>query len=154
MDGGYRPATRHARLYVAAHKPCGEILGSPHRRSADPRFDRCRRLRPDAIADPRIARLRRSVRLEPFGSVPAPPYHRPASVRVKLADGTVVERTCMSAIGSPDRPLGLDTLLDEKLAAAVGAAHPRFVLGIRRLLEQPDRLQRTWNATLYDLLEE
>ena len=109
---------------------------------------------PAAIADPRISRLRRSVTLEPFAPVPPPPHDRPASVRVTLADGTVVERTCMSAIGSPDRPLELDTLLDEKVAAAVGPVHPRFVPGIRRLLEQPDRLARSWNATLDDLLEE
>jgi 2-methylcitrate dehydratase PrpD len=107
---------------------------------------------PEAIADPRIVRLRRSVHLAPFSPTPAPPHDRPASVAVTLADGTVVERTCMSAIGSPDRPLGLDVLLDDKLAAAVGAVHPRFVPGIRRLIDEPDRLQRSWDATLDDLL--
>jgi 2-methylcitrate dehydratase PrpD len=109
---------------------------------------------PDAIADPRIARLRRNVRLEAFSPVPAPPHDRPASVAVTLGDGTVVERTCMSAIGSPDRPLALDVLLDEKLATAVGPAHPGFVAGIRGLLDEPDRLERSWDATLDDLLED
>jgi 2-methylcitrate dehydratase PrpD len=108
---------------------------------------------PAAIGDPRIARLRERVRLSPFTPVPAPPHDRPASVTVTLADGTAVERTCMSAIGSPDRPLGLDILLDQKLAGAVGDVHPRFVAGVRRLLDRPDELGRSWDETLNDLLE-
>ena len=34
---------------------------------------------------------------------------------IQPADGTAVKRTCMRAIGSRDRPLELDTLLDHKL---------------------------------------
>ena len=109
---------------------------------------------PAAISDPRIARLRERVHLESFTPVPAPPHDRPASVTVTLADGTVVERTCMSAIGSPDRPLELDVLLDEKLVGATAGAHPRFVPGIRRLIDEPERLGRSWDATLNDLLED
>ena len=142
---GVEPRTSLAAKFSVPHTAAAALI----RGSID--ADACS---PDAIADPRISRLRRSVTLRPFGSVPEPPHDRPASVSVNLADGTAVERTCMSAIGSPDRPLELDTLLDEKLAAAVGAAHPRFVPGIRRLLEQPDRLHQSWNATLDDLLEE
>jgi len=108
---------------------------------------------PEAVADPRIAALRDRVTLEPFLPAPAPPHDRPATVVVRLRDGRTVERTCMSAIGSPDRPLGLDVLLDDKIAGAAGDAHPRFVPTVRRLLEQPALLRRPWRATLDDLLE-
>jgi 2-methylcitrate dehydratase PrpD len=108
---------------------------------------------PEAVADPRIAALRERIRMEPFLPTPAPPHDRPASVVVELRDGRRVERTCMSAIGSPDRPLGLDVLLDDKILGAVGAAHPRFVPTVRRLLEQPALLDRPWGTILDDLLE-
>lgn len=108
---------------------------------------------PAAVADPRVAALRERVSMTPFLPAPAPPHDRPAAVVVTLDDGTRVERTCTSAIGSPDRPLPLDVLLDDKLAGATGAVHPSFVPTFRRLLEQPELLRRPWRATLDDLLE-
>ncbi|MSW52806.1 MAG: hypothetical protein F2817_18200, partial [Actinobacteria bacterium] len=107
---------------------------------------------PAAVADERIAALRELVRLEPFLPTPAPPHDRPSTVVVRLRDGRTVERTCLSAIGSPDRPLGLDVLLDDKILGAVGAVHPRYVPTVRRLLEQPELHRRPWRATLDDLL--
>ncbi|HEY4094718.1 MAG TPA: hypothetical protein VGM33_04365, partial [Baekduia sp.] len=74
-------------------------------------------------------------------------------VVVTLRDGTSIERTCMSAIGSPDRPLGLAALIDDKILGAVGAVHPGFVPTVRRLLEEPELLRRPWGLTLDDLLE-
>lgn len=108
----------------------------------------------EAIVDPRIVALRERINLQPFTPAPAPPHDRPSTVVLTLDDGSVVERTCMSAIGSPDRPLTTETLLDEKIAGSVAPVHPGFVPTIRRLIEQPDLLQRPWNDLLNDLLSE
>ena len=139
-----RPATSLAAKFSLPHAAAAAlVLG---RLDADA-------CAPAAIADPRIATLRDRVRMGPFLPAPAPPHDRPATVVVRLQDGTTIERTCMSAIGSPDRPLGDDVLLDEKLHGAVGAVHPAFVPTVRRLLERPELLRRPWDATLDDLLE-
>lgn len=107
---------------------------------------------PDAIVDPRIVALRERITLQPFTPAPEPPHDRPSTVVLTLDDGSTVERTCMSAIGSPDRPLPTDVLLDDKIAGAVGPAHPELVPTIRRLIEQPALLQRSWPDLLNALL--
>lgn len=109
---------------------------------------------PDAIVDPRIVALRERITLQPFTPAPAPPHDRPSTVVLTLDDGSTIERTCMSAIGSPDRPLSTDVLLDDKIAGSVGPAHPEFVPTIRRLIEQPALLQRPWPELLNDLLKD
>lgn len=107
---------------------------------------------PAAIVDPRIVALRERITMQPFTPTPAPPHDRPSTVVLTLTDGSTVERTCMSAIGSPDRPLPTDVLLDDKIAGSVGPAHPELVPTIRRLIEQPALLRRTWPDLLNDLL--
>ncbi|WP_051470998.1 MmgE/PrpD family protein [Patulibacter minatonensis] len=139
-----RPATSLAAKFSVPHAAAAAlVLGAVD-------ADACG---PAALADPRIAALRDRIVLEPFLPAPAPPHDRPATVVVTLQDGTVIERTCMSAIGSPDRPLSREALIDDKILGAVGAAHPGFVPTVRRLLEQPDLLRRPWRAILDDLLE-
>ena len=98
--------------------------------------------------------LRERVTMRPFTPVPAPPHDRPATVVLTLDDGTTIERTCMSAIGSPDRPLPSATLLDDKIAGAVGPTHPDFVPTIHRLIEQPALLQQPWSDLLHALLHD
>lgn len=139
-----RPTTSLAAKFSVPHAAAAAIV----RGEVD--ADACA---PAAVADERIAALRELVRLEPFLPAPAPPHDRPSTVVVRLRDGRTVERTCLSAIGSPDRPLALDVLLDDKISGAVGAAHPAYVATVRRLLEQPELLRRPWRATLDDLLE-
>ncbi len=109
---------------------------------------------PPALEDPRIAALRGRITMQPFTPAPAPPHDRPSTVVLTLDDGSTIERTCMSAIGSPDRPLSTDTLLDDKIAGSVGPAHPEFVPTIRRLIEQPALLQRPWGELLNLLLKD
>ncbi len=109
---------------------------------------------PEAIVDPRIAALRERITMQPFTPAPAPPHDRPSTVVLTLDDGTTIERTCMSAIGSPDRPLPTDVLLDDKIAGSVAPAHPDFVPTIRRLIEQPALLQRPWGTLLNDMLKD
>jgi hypothetical protein len=92
--------------------------------------------------------------MQPFTPAPAPPHDRPSTVVLTLDDGRTIERTCMSAIGSPDRPLSTDVLLDDKIAGSVGPAHPELVPTIRRLIEQPALLRRSWPELLNDLLSE
>ncbi|WP_210492881.1 MmgE/PrpD family protein [Patulibacter sp. SYSU D01012] len=143
LDGA-RPATSLAAKFSVPHVAAAALV----RGAVD--ADACA---PAALADPRIAALRERVRLVPFSPVPVPPHDRPATVVVTLRDGTTVERTCMSAIGSPDRPLPVDVLLDDKLHGAVGADHPGFVPTVRGLLERPALLRRPWGETLDALLE-
>ncbi|MGX6448966.1 MmgE/PrpD family protein, partial [Patulibacter sp. S7RM1-6] len=140
---GTRPATSLAAKFSVPHVAAAALL----RGVVD--ADACA---PDALADPQLAALRDRVRLVPFRPAPAPPHDRPATVVVTLEDGTTVERTCLSAIGSPDRPLPDDVLLDDKIHGAVGADHPGFVPTVRRLLQEPALLRRPWGATLDALL--
>ncbi|MBV7484579.1 MmgE/PrpD family protein [Bordetella sp. BOR01] len=56
-----------------------------------------------SLADPRIARLRRLVSLQPFPDPRPWPLDRPATVALETADGTL-EQTCWSARGGPDQP--------------------------------------------------
>lgn len=140
-----RPATSLAAKFSVPHTAAAAlVLGALDAAATSP----------DAIVDPRIVALRERITMQPFLPAPAPPHDRPATVVLTLDDGSTIERTCMSAIGSPDRPLSTDVLLDDKIAGSVGPVHPGFVPTIRRLIEQPALLQRPWADLLNDLLKD
>jgi 2-methylcitrate dehydratase PrpD len=86
------------------------------------------------LHDPRVARIRERVRLEPFEPLPAAPHDRPARVGVRLADGTSGSATCLSAVGGPDRPLGEAQVLD-KIALLTRSSAPGFEDVARRLVD-------------------
>jgi len=56
---------------------------------------------------------------------PPPPNDRPARVRVRLRDGSVVESECLSAQGGPDRPFPAD-VLERKIATLAAPVYPRL----------------------------
>jgi hypothetical protein len=63
-----------------------------------------------------------------------PPNDRASRVSVRLRDGREVSRECLSAIGSPDRPLDSVTLR-QKLADNTGAQYPNAVSALQRLMQ-------------------
>lgn len=65
-----------------------------------------------SLSDPRIARLRKKVVLEPFADVRDWPQDRPATVTLTTPDGQMTE-TCWSARGGPDRPLASQDVWDK-----------------------------------------
>jgi 2-methylcitrate dehydratase PrpD len=72
----------------------------------------------EGFRDPRIAAMRKRVRLAQLPEVKPWPYDRPAKVTVKLRDGRSLSRTCEAALGSPLRPLTPERVLEkiEKLS--------------------------------------
>ena len=76
------------------------------------------------LADERLARLRKRVRVKPWENVPPPPNDRPARVVVELASGERLSVECLSAQGGPDRPLPPETVL-QKMSALAVPAYPR-----------------------------
>lgn len=96
------------------------------------------------LADADVDRLRQRVQISRFAPLPAPPHDRPVRVRVTLVDGTVVEASCPSAVGGPDRPLSEDEVLD-KVAMLTRAAAPALAGTVRALLESPVQAQQSWS---------
>ncbi|MGJ3261833.1 MAG: MmgE/PrpD family protein [Salinarimonas sp.] len=76
-----------------------------------------------ALDDPIVARLRTLVRLGPMTPPADPRFDRASRVVVHLADGEALDRTCLVATGSPDRPL-TDTAFLDKLREAGGDVLP------------------------------
>ncbi|MGE7415019.1 MmgE/PrpD family protein [Methylobacterium tarhaniae] len=64
-----------------------------------------------ALHDPRIADLRRRVRLAPLPEIGPPPNDRPSRVTWRLRDGTTASALCESARGGADQPFDTDTML-------------------------------------------
>lgn len=79
----------------------------------------------DVLRDPDIARLRRLVTIETWQDTPEPPHDRPATVRIRLRDGSTRESTVWSAAGGPDRPLTRADLV-RKFSATTGRRSPGF----------------------------
>jgi len=86
-----------------------------------------------SLADPRIARLRDMVELEPFDGLKPWPHDRPATVTVTTPQGQAAE-TCWSARGGPDRPFG-DEDVWNKIAALCGARAPQAARTLRALVD-------------------
>ena len=99
------------------------------------------------LADPAIASLRERVAVGAFEPVPDWPNDRPARVAWELADGTRVERTCLSARGGPDRPF-TEAELREKIAGIVAKPYPGMAGLVADLLAlSPSLLERPWRET-------
>ena len=82
------------------------------------------------LGEPRIAQLRRRVRVAPWTADLTPPNDRPARVTVELRSGARVQAECLSAAGGPDRPLPSSTVFD-KVSALAAPVYPKM----RQLLE-------------------
>lgn len=103
-----------------------------------------------ALADPRIARLRRLVRLGAYAPLPPAPHDRPARVTVDLADGRRLTAECLSAPGNPDRPIGDDLLL-AKIRALSAPVLPGLADLVATAATDRQLLQRAWPDLLGDI---
>lgn len=108
----------------------------------------------DGLNDPRIAALRRRVRLAQLAEVKPWPRDRPARVTVTLRDGRVLEASCEAALGSPLRPLTADQVLDkvDKLSRRDAPGLPGRVRALRADVLQgclPQLTCRDWIAGFF-----
>ncbi|MEJ6023806.1 MmgE/PrpD family protein [Ramlibacter sp. PS4R-6] len=100
---------------------------------------------PEAFAastldDERIARMRPLVRMSAFEPLPQPPHDRPARVTVRLRDGRTLSSECLSALGSPDRPLDADAVF-AKVAQLASPVYPHMAKVLR---DAPHHLSQGW----------
>ncbi|CAM3959756.1 MmgE/PrpD family protein [Bordetella muralis] len=87
-----------------------------------------------SLSDPRVARLRSKVVLEPFADVRPWPLDRPATVTLTTPDGQVTE-TCWSARGGPDRPLAQQDVW-EKIRSLCDRHTPQAMSTLQALVSQ------------------
>jgi 2-methylcitrate dehydratase PrpD len=139
------PATTLAAKFSIPHAVAGVIAGDAQQPAL---------FGADGLNDPRIAALRRRVRLAQLAEVQPWPRDRPARVTVKLRDGRVLVETCEAALGSPLRPLSADQVLEKidklggrdapGLAGAIGALRAQAQRGAL-----PDVTCRDWIGSLF-----
>jgi 2-methylcitrate dehydratase PrpD len=104
-----------------------------------------------SLQDERIAALRDQVQVMAFEPALPPPHDRPARVRVRLADGRVLTRECLSAAGGPDRPLPAGTVLD-KVERLAGPVYPEMRAVLESLCAlEPQRLAQGWGDTVEEI---
>ncbi len=84
------------------------------------------------LHEPRIAALRRRVRLAPLPEIGPPPNDRPSRVTWRLRDGTMVSALCESARGGADQPFDTDTMLAK--LAETSRAYPRMASVLERIV--------------------
>jgi 2-methylcitrate dehydratase PrpD len=104
-----------------------------------------------SIADARVDALRQKVEMSPWPGPPSgPPNERPAQARIRFADGTSLEATCLSARGGTDRPYPEATRI-EKIAGLTAALYPRLGHVAESLVALPAaRLQQSWRDIVQD----
>ncbi len=97
---------------------------------------------------PDIARLRPLVSMHPLQPALPPPNDRASRVSVTLRDGRTLTRECLSAIGSPDRPLDRATLR-QKLVDNTSTLYPNAAPVLERLMQlQPQCRAQNFRALL------
>ena len=102
------------------------------------------------LHDPRIARLRRGVRLTRFEPPQPRPHDRPARLLLVLRDGREVRAQCLSARGGPDRPFE-PGVIQGKIAALTGMLSQRLADDLLEMCELPATLlARRWSDLLAD----
>lgn len=99
----------------------------------------------DALFDERVDALRQRVRLLPIQGDLHPPHDRPAKVTVRMKNGTEFTEECLSAIGGPDRPLGVEQVL-EKVERVTHEIVPGFAAAARRLVEGSGNDSEQWSS--------
>lgn len=99
----------------------------------------------DSLFDQRVDSLRQRVRLLPFDGELVPPHDRPAKVTVRMHDGTEFIEECLSAIGGPDRPMGMEQVL-EKVERVTRDIAPGFAVMARSLVEDPMIDSEQWSS--------
>jgi 2-methylcitrate dehydratase PrpD len=108
----------------------------------------------EGFRDPRIAAMRKRVRLAQLPEVKPWPYDRPAKVTVKLRDGRLLSKSCDAALGSPLRPLTPEQVLEKiaKLSTRDAPGLTSSISSLRDFARQgkvPDLSCRDWIAGFF-----
>jgi hypothetical protein len=97
---------------------------------------------------PEVVRLRPLVTMRLLQPELPPPNDRASRVSVTLRDGRKASRECLSAIGSPDRPLDRATL-QQKLVDNTSAHYPKAAAVLQRLMRlEPQSCAQSFGALL------
>jgi len=103
------------------------------------------------LRDPRIAGLRRRVRIVPYSPIGAWPNDRPARVTWRLKDGRRLEARSLNARGGADQPFTVDELL-AKGAELTADTFPEFSRVSARLVGDPGaEASRPWRAIVAEM---
>ena len=105
----------------------------------------------EALHDPRIAALRRKVRLEPIGEVSAPPNDRPSRVTWRFRDGEIWTEARESARGGADQPFDRETLL-AKLSDNTAAAFPAMAESLTAIVRGDADADRPWQDAVEKMM--
>jgi 2-methylcitrate dehydratase PrpD len=105
----------------------------------------------DTLDDPAIARLRQTVRLEPFTPIAPWPKDRPGRVTWHLSDGAAWTEAVESARGGADQPFSVAELTD-KIEGLTGTVLPHMPGVLRRLIADPQAMAATaWREVVADM---
>ncbi|MEO7937026.1 MAG: MmgE/PrpD family protein, partial [Burkholderiaceae bacterium] len=108
-----------------------------------------------SLSDPLIGQLRQRVRLVELADIKPWPYDRPATVTLRLGDGSQLAHSCEAALGSPARPLESAAVL-AKIAQLSRTRAPGLHDAVIRLQQHLaeghiGRLDfRSWVKSFYD----
>src|SRR6185436_7908823 len=91
-----------------------------------------------SLSDPRVAALRRRIRLVAHEDLKPWPKDRPARVEVTLTDGSRRAVSIDSARGGPDDPFS-EAELRDKIAALTGELYPAMAKGLAGLATSQNR---------------
>jgi 2-methylcitrate dehydratase PrpD len=104
--------------------------------------------RSESMQAPDIARLRPLVSMRLMQPALEPPHDRASRVSVRLQDGRTLSSECLSAIGSPDRPLDW-AMLQQKLLDNTGARYSHAAEVLQEWMRQePVRRTETFRHFL------
>jgi 2-methylcitrate dehydratase PrpD len=107
----------------------------------------------DTLDDPTIARLRHSVRLQPYKPIEAWPKDRPGRVTWRLASGDIWTETVDNARGGADQPFSTDELLG-KIDELTRDVFPAMSDLLRRLIADPSAMGTApWRDVIADMLK-
>ncbi len=107
----------------------------------------------EALHDPRIAALRRKVRLEPLAAIGPPPNDRPSRVTWRFRDGETWSELRESARGGADQPFDEPTLL-AKLADNTGAAFPAMAGVLAAIVRGETDPGIRWRDTVDEMMRD
>ncbi|UHC19965.1 MmgE/PrpD family protein (plasmid) [Methylobacterium currus] len=103
------------------------------------------------LHEPRIAALRRRVRLAALPEIGPPPNDRPSRVTWRLRDGSTLSALCESARGGADQPFDTDTMLAK--LAETSRAFPRMAPFLEGIVRGGDErtFQRPWRDCVAEM---
>ena len=105
----------------------------------------------DTLDDPTIARLRRSVRLQPYTPIEAWPKDRPGRVTWRLASGEIWTEAVENARGGADQPFSTDELLG-KIDELTCDVFPSMPGVLRRLITDPSAMAAAaWREVIAEM---